>query len=291
MNKCKFNLCAAGLCCLLAFASPAVQAETASLPSFGSAPQLLAAAQVKQVEVSNVIELLSAIDNNTEIILKPGTYNFSQYFNSEAKKGLDWNAEHPHIMWESGELTVVNVSGLTLRAKDGDNSKTRLVTEDAYSNVIQFKHCVNVTMVGMTMGHEVEPGVCSGSVVAFDNCENVCLKAMDLYGCGAYGISGYGIKGLTAISCRIHDCSYGMLEINSSSGLRFSKCEFTRCKQYTLLSLSSGDALFKECRFIGNKGDFFNKDGSASITFEKCEFGFDEQQFIDEHPQAVRIIK
>lgn len=291
MNKCKFSLCAAGLCCLLAFAAPAVQAETASQPSFGSAPQLLAAAPVKQVEVGSAAELLNAVGSNTEIILKPGTYNFSQYLKSEAPKGLDWNAAHPNIMWENGELTIANVSGLTLRAKDGDNGKTRLVTEDAYNNVIRFKQCGNVTLVGMTMGHEVEPGVCSGSVAAFENCENLYLKNMDLYGCGAYGISGYGIKGLTAVSCRIHDCSYGMLEINRSSGLRFSNCEFTRCKEYTLLSLSSADALFKECRFTGNKGDFYNKDGSANITFEKCEFGLDEQQFITDHPQGVKVIK
>ena len=72
MNKCKFSLCAAGLCCLLTFAAPAVQAETASQPSFGSAPQLLAAAPVKQVEVGSAAELLNAVGSNTEIILKPG---------------------------------------------------------------------------------------------------------------------------------------------------------------------------------------------------------------------------
>lgn len=290
MNKYKYNICAAGLCCLLAFAVPAVQAEPASQTSLGSAPQLLAAAPIKQVEVSNAEELLSAIDSNTEIILKPGNYNFSKLLN-EAKKGLDWNAEHPHIMWSGSELTIVNVRGLTLRAKDKDNGKTYLVTENAFDNVMLFKQCSNITLVGMTMGHEVEPGVCSGSVVAFHDCENINLKYMDLYGCGAYGISGYGIKGLTGVSCRIHDCSYGMLDINRSSGLRFSNCEFTRCKEYTLLSLSSADALFKECRFIGNQGDFFNKDGSADITFEKCEFGLDEQKFIDAHPQAVKVIK
>ncbi|MCR5662737.1 MAG: right-handed parallel beta-helix repeat-containing protein, partial [bacterium] len=260
MNKFKFNLCAAGMCCLLAFATPAVQAEGNYLPSSvgTSAQQQLASAQMNKVEVSNVTELLNAIDNNTEIIMKPGTYNISSFFKSDAKKGLDWNAKHPHIMWEGTELTIANVSGLTLRAQDDNVKTTRIVTEEAYDNVALFKHCRNITLVGMTMGHEINPGVCSGSVVAFENCENVNLKNMDLYGCGAYGISGHGINGLTAISCKIHDCSYGMLEINNSNNLRFSQCEFTRCQKYTLLDIRSADALFKNCKFSGNQGDFFN---------------------------------
>ena len=287
MNKFKFNLCAAGMCCLLAFAAPAVQAEGNYLPSSvsTSAQQQLAIAPMNKVEVSNVAELLNAIDNNTEIILKPGTYNISGFFKSDSKKGLDWNAQHPHILWEGTELTIVNVSGLTLRAQDANVTNTRIVTEEAYDNVMLFKHCSNITLVGMTMGHEVKPGVCSGSVAAFENCENVCLKNMDLYGCGAK------IKDLTAMSCKIHDCSYGMVEINNSTNLRFSQCEFTRCQKYTLLELRAADALFKNCKFSGNQGDFFNaQEGKTNITFTGCEFGLTEQQFIEAHPNAVTVI-
>ena len=80
------------------------------------------------------------------------------------------------------QLTVQNLSNLTIRA-EGDDVKAHTVSaRPRYAHVINFENCANIMVEGFTAGHTVEPGYCCGGVIGFNNCEDVLVNNCGLYG-------------------------------------------------------------------------------------------------------------
>lgn len=244
--------------------------------------------------VDNVNDLIQNIKSNTTIYLAPGTYNLTAWIvhKLSAADLTSIQKQYPNLSinamnWEQ-ELGICNVENFRLIGSGADN--TSIVAEPRYANVMSFLNCVTITIRGITMGHTPEKGYCTGNVLRFEDCDDVILSGLDLYGCGIYGIEANGLVYAYVKNTVIHDCSYGALNIMNSYGIVFSSCEMRDNQNLTILDFyQSGGVYFNKCSFLGNKPDFV--DGCAFIdcdqdsyelfdgeviTFDNCTFGTTE---------------
>ena len=84
------------------------------------------------------------------------------------------------------ELQITGADGLTLRGAGMD--ETPLLAEDRYATVLTVADSKNVTVASLTAGHSPMPGVCSGGVLHFANCNDVNVEGCGLFGCGTIGV-------------------------------------------------------------------------------------------------------
>ena len=159
-----------------------------------------------QVHVSTVDEFLKALAPDTEIILDAEFYDLSTATGYETKNGTYYRWEE---VFDGVQLTIQNVSNLTIRA-EGDDVKAHTVSaRPRYAHVINFENCSNIMVEGFTAGHTFEPGSCAGGVIGFNNCEDVLVNNCGLYGCGVVGIWGANTKGVQVTNSDIYECSWG----------------------------------------------------------------------------------
>ena len=125
---------------------------------------------VNEVTVSTVQELAEAIQNRTKIILKEGTYNFSDLDCDSIKNpDIDWTKSNDGL----AEYTVRNVRNLCIEAEEG--ARVVLSTENSYARALGFEECQEITLRGLICGHEVEPGYCTGSVLYLNQCSHIAI--------------------------------------------------------------------------------------------------------------------
>lgn len=153
------------------------------------------------------------------------------------------------------QAEIHKVSDLTIRG--ASNGIIEVVAEPRYSDVLCFIGCSDIEIENMTFGHTIEQGNCQGAVLAFDDCQNIELRSLDLYGCGTYGVSAKNMDGLTLKNCIIRDCSYGIIDLASSSNTVLEDCTLKDNDGFDMLSLSESSVHFENCTFTGNQGDSF----------------------------------
>ena len=245
------------------------------------------------VTVSSIEELLEAIAPHTEILLKPGYYNMSEYIESVwAKEGERWNERHPYVQlrdcYDGAEVVIRRVDGLSIC---GDNKNlTEIVVDPRYAQVLNFEECYNISLSGLTMGH-TDTGACSGNVLDFYGCRNINLSAMDIYGCGVYGIGCYdGTGELYAYSSTIRDCAYGALKILDGNGrFEFHNCGLTGSEAYDWYEPTPYSELaFYECVFGNNetsyymfREDIYTEDCVWSENYTYPEYGYEDWAVFD----------
>lgn len=244
----------------------------------------------RTVTVSTAEELAEAIDDRTKIILKPGVYDLSELGVQER--------EGDHLTAGGSGLEIMgfyisSVRDLCLMAESEE--LTELFIDDSIRPVLPFYNCDQIKLIGLTLGHRVEPGTCSGSVVFLQSCDNVQLQGCHLYGSGSYGLETftcynvslkdteiyectYGIMSLwetymlEAENCNMHDnAGYQMLDLSSSYSVRFTNCNFRKngSKNHSFMTMPESAAEFTDCRFEDNVYKSFS-DGTPEI--ERCSF-------------------
>ena len=249
---------------------------------------------VNEVTVSTVQELAEAIQNRTKIILKEGTYNFSD-LNCDSIKNPDIN----WIKSNDGlaEYTVRNVRNLCIEAEEG--ARVVLSTENSYAKALGFEECQEITLRGLICGHEVEPGYCTGSVLYLNQCSHIAVDNCNLYGSGTYGIEAYNILDLTIDDTDIYECTYGLVYFSAAEMVTFTNCSFMTSEQYSMFSFIGCDNIvLDDCKIIGNEtrseGDpFITCQDSLSVNFENCLFrGNAYEVFLEEeyNPQTNTIV-
>lgn len=235
-----------------------------------------AAAEDAPVLVSDARGLLEAIASDTTILLAPGRYDLSAAI-GEIQSGGEaaWLAAHPALlfedMYDGWGVLVRDVKGLTIRGT-GD---VELVIEPRQADVLRFERCHDLTLENMTMGHTPEAGACTGDVLDFTDCERITLRALDLYGCGAYGLCSQRCSDLRAEDCVIRDCSYGALRAEATLGLRLVNSAVRGCGGYNLLDLTLSSLRFDDCVMENNStlwGFLSQAEGNA-VHFAGCRFG------------------
>ena len=225
------------------------------------------------VTVSTVEELAEAIQDRRKIVLKGGEYNFSE---------LDASAiQNPKLdvlsyYGEPAEYTIRNVRNFGLEAAEGE--KVVISTEAPYGKVLAFDSCNDITLRGLTCGHEVEPGYCTGSVIHLYESNNVMIDNCHLYGSGTYGVEAYDSRNLCVEGTELFDCTYGLVELSNVDEASFRNCTFRDSKEFSMFSFhNSHDVILQDCQIFGNHSDsaqypFISAPGSWKVRFENCEF-------------------
>lgn len=216
--------------------------------------ETMPAGERTEVVVSTVDELIAAIDSDTEIVLKDGTYDLS----TAKDYGTGWSDVH---YWseefDGPALTIYGVVNLVIRSESGDRTKCTISAVPRYADVLKFNSCINVTVSGITAGHTVEPGYCTGGVLYFENCDKILVNQCGLYGCGILGVRAEVCSALAVTGCEIYECSYGGIQIGNSSGIKIENCSFRDL---------GGDALyFYECKEVTVDGQQVS--GNARFSY------------------------
>lgn len=156
------------------------------------------------VQVQNMDELLAAIGPNVTVELAAGEYQLT----AAASYGKDTG--NRFCRWETTseqgfELQITGADGLTIKGAGVDG--TVLLAQDRYANVLSFIGCKQLTVEGITAGHNPAPGYCSGGVVHLTGCSDVTLTGCGLFGCGTVGVWATNSNNVLVIGSRIYECS------------------------------------------------------------------------------------
>ena len=176
-----------------------------------------------QVEVSTVDELIAAIAPGTEIVLADGEYDLStaKGYGKDSTDYWFWSEE-----FDGPALVITGVDDLVIRSESGDVTKCTISAVPRYANVLSFRSCTGVTLQGLTAGHTVEPGYCTGGVLDFYGCHGVMVNNCGLYGCGILGIQASTCRDITVKHCDIYECSYGGVAMSDVNGVNIENCLF-----------------------------------------------------------------
>ena len=223
------------------------------------------------VTVSNTADLLNSIQNNRKILLEAGEYDFSQV----APKAI--NNYRISESWDGTMNVFADVSSLCLEAKDG--AKVELCIDEPYDPVMSFRNCNGIALRNLTVGHHVEPGYCSGSVLYFDSVNNLIVDKCNLYGSGTYGIEAYNTYDATVTDTDIYECTYGLVSLNNTGTFNFKNCTLRDSSELAMISCDSAyDVLFEDCVFSGNDATSYETTSFVEIgeydriTFRNCDF-------------------
>ena len=183
-----------------------------------------AAAEVQPGEsviVTTVDEFLAAIGPDRSIILDGELFDLSTASNYGSVGGeyYFWNQSY-----DGPELVIQNVSGLSIGTPNADHAVTTLAATPRYANVLNFRNCDRIQLMDFTAGHTQAPGACSGGVLNFDNCSDIMLYNMGLYGCGILGIQASYCAKMAINWTEIYECSQGAAAFFMTDGIAFDSC-------------------------------------------------------------------
>jgi uncharacterized protein YecT (DUF1311 family) len=223
------------------------------------------------VTVSNTADLLNSIQNNRKILLEAGEYDFSQV----ASKAI--NNFRISESWDGTKNVVSEVSSLCIEAKDG--AKVELCIDEPYDPVISFNNSKGITLRNLTVGHHVEPGYCSGSVLYFEGVDHLNVDKCNLYGSGTYGIEAYNTYDANVTDTDIYECTYGLVALHNVGTFNFKNCVMRDSSDLSMIDCDSAyDVTFEDCVFSGNDATSFDTTSFVEVgeydrvTFRNCEF-------------------
>ncbi len=190
------------------------------------------------VTVSTVEELYNALGSGKHIILKGGTYNISKMDKSKVSNdNLNYYYYEGEYHESYGDSIVVNyLSNVWLEGEAG--AEVLICTEDYSVAPLEFQSCGNIVLENLTLGHEVEPGYCSGAVVSMESSYYVTVKNCRLYGSGTYGIEARYCNSVEVTDSQIYECTYGLLELGNCSNWTFTDCQFRDSMEFSMLDMA-----------------------------------------------------
>ena len=174
------------------------------------------------VEVTTIDEFLSAIGPDRIIVLNGDLFDLSTAANYGSIGG-------EYYFWQDSydgpELVIHDVHGMIIQSASEEPVSTVLSATPRYANVLNLRYCEDVTLAGFTAGHTKEPGSCAGGVVNLENCGNIRIEEMRLYGCGILGIQASECTDITVQNTEIYECSQGACNFWDTTGIRFNNCD------------------------------------------------------------------
>ncbi len=175
--------------------------------------------------VSNVDELLAAIDSDTVIILGEGDYNLSlasDYGEAKVEGPYTWED-----CYDGYQLVLNQIRNLETRGVNRESVTISAVPR--YANVLNFRDCENIILSGFTGGHTVEPGFCSGGVFSFERSEQIAIDDCKMFGCGTLGVDAARSREIWIENSEIYECSYGAVNAAGCYDLRLVNCRIHDC--------------------------------------------------------------
>lgn len=147
------------------------------------------------ITVSNIKEFYNVLGSNRRIILKEGTYNFSELPEEDrdsSNEEINWrysydeNDEYNFAYSPADQAYLYCVRNLIIEGEEG--AEVHICTEDPYLAPLEFSGADHITLKNLKIGHAVEQGFCTGAVTTFSSCNKVNIDNCRLYGCGTYGV-------------------------------------------------------------------------------------------------------
>ena len=231
------------------------------------------------VTVSNTLELFQAVADNTRIILKAGEYNISE-LTPEERCSANLNHDRDYetgeeISYPWDSLYAADMHDIMLEGEEG--AEVIISTEDAYAAPLYFMNCSRISLKNLTVGHDVEPGYCAGSVLALSSTNNVRVENCRLYGSGTYGIEAESCYDIRVENSDIYECTYGLVRLYSTGRSYFRNCTLKDSVGFTMFSLDEvWDTEFKDCairdNFVSYEDEAFISANDGGVTFDSCTF-------------------
>ena len=162
---------------------------------------------------------------------------------------------------------IRDVRGLTIRAAADDAKATTLAAIPRYANVVSFRNCEDIQIIGFTAGHTKEPGACSGGVLEFQNCGGIRIEGMRLYGCGILGIQASRCTSLDIRRTEIYECSQGAAQFFQCDGLNFIDCDIHDVPSPALNFTECGDKIWNSMPLTG-LDSMYDVDENGIIPYE-----------------------
>ena len=222
------------------------------------------------VRVSTVDELLDAIVPGATIELEAGTYDLSTASNYGKRSNsgcYGWLS-----CGDGYALEIRYVDDLTIRGEGAGMVTISAVPRGA--NVLRFVACGNLTLVGVSLGHTKEPGICAGGVLDLERCDGCTVDRCGLFGCGTVGVSAASCKDLRVMNSEIYECSWNAVSLYDCKNTRVTDCTIDSCGKEgdyssALLLLSACDgALFTGCRIYNNHASLLLEcSGGSGLMF------------------------
>jgi len=203
------------------------------------------------VRVSDLRSFVDALRSNTRIIIE---------------------SDNPiHLLNECPEIgdTQFRISDLENVVIEGAGKNgAKLVVDNSYEDVMQIENCKNIVLRNLTLGHDVEPGSCTGDVVELSKCNGVVVDNCKLFGCGVVGFSSYLSQNIKVMSTDIYECSEKAVALYNSSNVIFL------------------ESVFRDCpHAIGDYGE----DENHSVTFTDCIFSNIQWGFFEVEKWGVTV--
>ncbi len=242
---------------------------------------------IKKINVGNAQEFFDAIGKDTEIILQSGEYNLNEI------QGINEYAE-VNTYDGAGSLVIRNVHNLTIRASEKGGA--HIFTTSAFIPVIRLEASNNVILDGLKMGHEIEPGLCEGSVIATESVNYLYLMNVDLYGSGTYGLEANYSSRIIMKNSTIRECTYGIVYLQGVHNSGFYGCIMKDNGQFDLVEMhGSNTIIFENVQFVNNMvsdewGPYaFFKTGESfeTVTLNQCIFENCSADYFSNHEKSI----
>ena len=246
--------------------------DTAISPEPTGVPEEVRPGQ--DITVTNVDDFLKAIGPDRTIVLDGELFDLSTAadYGSFGSDYYYWQQTY-----DGPELVIHDVDGLTIHPKAAYAEATTLAAVPRYANVLNFKDCGNIQLVGFTLGHTKEPGSCSGGVVNLFNCHDVRLDGCRLYGCGILGLQTSQCYTLQVWNTEIYECSQGAGQFFQTDGIEFNRCSIHDVPSPALIFRESGDKTWN--------GDPIPNSGSSAQTMFDVDADGELVEVVYERPE------
>ncbi len=177
-----------------------------------------------EVNVSTVDEFLAAIAPDTTIYLGEGLYDLSEAANYGA-----YGSQYYYWvdMFDGPGLVISGVENFSIVGAGKD--VTRIEALPRYADVIRFDDCSNVSVHGLTAGHTLGAGSCSGAVLDYRNCDGIDVRGCGLFGCGVLGVEAIESTGITVEENEIYECSSGAVQLHRCIDAEFASNDIHDC--------------------------------------------------------------
>lgn len=232
----------------------------------------------QQITVDNLLDLFNAVAPDTQITLAPGKYSLGdleidKINNPYIEVSFDvfdttTGEYNTGRLWE---ITIRNVRDMTISLPNA-----RVSTPWAYADVWRFADCSRINLWGGTAVHDVEPGSCAGNCVELENCRDVYLTEVTMDGSGAYGLCANDCQRITLGSCKIQNCSYGVVSLWNSQDINLRTCRITGCQGcfHMVEVCDTKSVRVWECIFRDNSASAIVEScyGAQSVVFDRCSF-------------------
>ena len=217
-----------------------------------------------EVLVKTVDEFLACLGPDRTIVLEGELFDLSTASNYG---GIGTDYYYWQESPDGPALVIHDADGLSIHANNTESGAVTISAVPRYADVLSFRNCDNLLLGGFTAGHTKEPGVCSGGVLNFQNCSQVMLEKMRLYGCGILGIQASYCSSLSVLRTEIYECSQGAGQFFQTDGISFTDCDVHDVPSPAFRFTECGDKVWNGTP-VGGLNGMYNVDENGIIAFE-----------------------